>query len=128
MDKKFICDCNERVGISIDSVKRFEALKAFFEAQKNADVFEELKPNIPFYSWKNGDRKVEWYATKWYKCNCCNCLWEFVYPDFPGKGFVRKFPDGIYKPKEIVVDGEIIACAKDTELYKIIAERGSFKQ
>ena len=28
-------------------------------------------------------------------------LWEFKYPDFPAKGFVRKFSDGIYHQKEI---------------------------
>ena len=32
---------------------------------------------------------------------CCGCLWEFKYPDFPAKGFVRKFADGIYHQKEI---------------------------
>ena len=31
-----------------------------------------------------------------YKCNVCGCLWEFEYPDFPAKGFVRKFENGKY--------------------------------
>ena len=40
------------------------------------------------------------YADKWYKCKCCGTLWEFLYPDFPMKGFVRKFPDGKYRMED----------------------------
>lgn len=43
---------------------------------------------------------VKWYADKWYKCKDCGALWEFDYPDFPASGFVRKFDDGVYRPKE----------------------------
>ncbi len=39
---------------------------------------------------------IKWYATKWYKCNSCGCLWEFNYPDFPAKGFVKKYENGKY--------------------------------
>ena len=49
----------------------------------------------PYY---NG---FEWKADKWYKYKSCGCLWEFKYPDFPAKGFVRKFANGIYHQKEI---------------------------
>ena len=35
--------------------------------------------------------KMEWYADKWYKCLECGVLWEFVYPDFPAQGSVRKY-------------------------------------
>ena len=48
---------------------------------------------------------MKWYADKWYKCNVCGTLWEFRYPDFPTRGFVRKFPDGKYTGKEVVKDG-----------------------
>lgn len=44
--------------------------------------------------------EYKWYADKWYKCKCCGTLWEFSYPDFPAKGFVRKFEDGVYYPKD----------------------------
>ena len=48
-------------------------------------ILGALKKNI-----ENG------FADKWYVCNSCGCLWEVVYPEFPAKGFVRKFSDGIY--------------------------------
>ena len=44
--------------------------------------------------------EYKWYADKWYKCKCCGTLWEFRYPDFPAKGFVRKFEDGVYYLKD----------------------------
>lgn len=117
MDRKLVCDCDERIGLSINSVKLFDELKNFFESQISAKIFEELKPNTPYYSWENGNETVEWYATKWYKCNFCNCLWEFNYPDFPAKGFVRKFPNGTYKPSKIIVNGRIIENAEDDSLF-----------
>lgn len=118
MNKQLLCDCDKRVGTNISSLKLFEELKEFFESQTDINIFEELKSNISYYSWKNGNKKVEWYATKWYKCSCCNCLWEFNYPDFPAEGFVRKFPDGAYKPIEIIVDGKIIEIADDDSSSK----------
>lgn len=108
MTSSIKCDCNERIGLSINSIKLFEEIKTFFEYQTTAKIFEEIKPNIPYYRSKIGKEKTEWYATKWYRCKSCGCLWEFNYPDFPARGFVRKFPDGIYKPSKIVVDGRII--------------------
>lgn len=102
------CDCDERVGTKINSLKFFEELKLFFEEQVSKNIFTEIEEKEPFYIWKNGSKTVKWYAEKWYKCNCCGCLWEFSYPDFPAQGFVRKFPNGFYKPKEIVVDGNVI--------------------
>lgn len=107
MAQQLKCDCCDRIATSVNSFKIFEELKAFFDNQVNKEIFKEITPEVPYYSWKNNDGKMEWYATKWYICNSCECLWEFNYPDFPAKGFVRKFPDGIYKPSKVVVDGEI---------------------
>ena len=67
----------------------------FFEEQVKEGRFSEVPVEKPYC---NG---FEWKADKWYKCICCGCLWEFKYPDFPAKGFVRKFSDGIYHQKEI---------------------------
>ena len=79
------CECRERIGSLINSYQLYEEIKRFSEVEVG-------KP------YCNG---FEWKADKWYKCNCCGCLWEFKYPDFPAKGFVRKFSDGIYHQKEI---------------------------
>ena len=100
------CDCCERIGVEVNSIKLFEELKHFFEDQVEQGIFSETKVKEPFYVWKrNCFDKMKWYADKWYKCNVCGTLWEFDYPDFPTCGFVRKFPDGKYTGKEVVKDG-----------------------
>ena len=100
------CDCSERVGIKIDSIKLFEELKIFFEERVEQGVFKEIKVKEPYYVWKNGwFKRVKWYADKWYKCKACGVLWEFKYPDFPAQGFVKKYVDGIYTGKEVVKSG-----------------------
>lgn len=99
------CDCSERIGIEINSMKLLEDLKKFFEEQKKLGIFKEAEVTIPFYVWKNTHgEKHEWYADKWYRCNVCGTLWEFEYPDFPAVGCIRKFEDGIYTGKEIVIN------------------------
>lgn len=96
---KLSCDCDEREGIMIDSVILFQKMKDFFDRQVKAGIFTAEDPKIPYYVWKEGTRIKTWYATKWYKCKVCGCLWEINDPDFPAKGFVRKFSDGIYKER-----------------------------
>lgn len=43
------CDCNERVGIEINSVKLFKELKAFFREQVNKGIFLEVPVETPHY-------------------------------------------------------------------------------
>lgn len=93
------CECEERIETTIDSLRTFKDVKAFFEEQVQRKVFSEEVPQMPYYVWREGERVKEWFATKWYRCNVCGCLWELNYPDFPAKGFVRKFSDGIYKER-----------------------------
>ena len=81
-------------------MKLFQELKEFFDSQVKAGIFIEEDVKIPFYIWKGNGEEKEWYATKWYKCLQCSCLWEFDYPDFPASGFVRKFDDGIYHQQD----------------------------
>lgn len=102
MVRKLKCDCNERVGVSINSIKLFTELKKFFEGQIGTGLFEEEENKEPYYIWIDKDRSVKYCATKWYRCKDCGCLWEFNYPDFPAKGFVRKYEHGIYTGTEIV--------------------------
>lgn len=89
------CECSERIGSVINSYQLYEEIKMFFEEQVKEGRFSEVPVEKPYC---NG---FEWKADKWYKCICCGCLWEFKYPDFLAKGFVRKFADGIYHQKEI---------------------------
>lgn len=96
---QIVCDCIERYGIEIDSYNLFEELKKFFDDQVRKGVFQEIPVAEPFYKGYSEIKKeeIKWYATKWYKCNVCGCLWEFDYPDFPSKGFVKKYEEGKYK-------------------------------
>lgn len=90
------CDCAQRTETSISTQRAFEETKDFFERQKSAGIFREIAPEQPYYTWRDGAREIKWFATKWYRCEQCGCLWEVQYPDFPAEGFVRKFPAGIY--------------------------------
>lgn len=99
------CDCDERIGIEINSFQLYDELVDFFNKQVEESVFSDIPVKLPYfqgYNLKPEDVKDEykWYADKWYKCNKCGTLWEFKYPDFPAKGFVRKFVDGNYQVKE----------------------------
>lgn len=96
---KIECECTERFGTKINSVALFEEIKRYFEEQVSLGLYEDVPVKEPYYVWQSGQDKKEWYADKWYKCKICGCLWEFVYPDFPANGEVRKFPDGVYKQK-----------------------------
>ena len=100
MVPKIECNCFEQTAITIDSLKVFQEFKDFFQEQVDKEIFVEEIPQQPYYIWNSRDKTIKWFATKWYKCKKCNCLWEFNYPDFPAKGFVRKFHDGIYKTRE----------------------------
>lgn len=93
------CRCCEHTDESIDTVKKFRKIEQYFDQQVDMHIFKELCPSIPYYTWKSGHSEKRWYATKWYHCTCCGCLWEVKYPDFPSKGFVRKFPDGEYRER-----------------------------
>ncbi|MDD8048712.1 MAG: hypothetical protein PHH04_03810 [Thomasclavelia sp.] len=96
-----ICNCNKRNGMEINTKKEFEDLKTYFTQQLCDGIFEDIQIVSPYYVGINEkQQKIEWYADKWYKCKCCGCLWEFIYPDFPAKGFVRKFEDGVYHQME----------------------------
>lgn len=99
------CDCNERIGIEINSYQLFEELKRFFEKQVEDGIFCDVPVELPYFCGYNLKPEevrdeIKWYADKWYKCKKCGTLWEFKYPDFPAKGFVRKFSDGEYKIRE----------------------------
>lgn len=101
-----ICDCNERMGIEINSYSLFIELKTFFERRVGKGVFEDIPVEKPYFQGYNIpineiQNEYKWYADKWYKCKACGTIWEFQYPDFPAKGFVRKFEDGQYHQKKI---------------------------
>lgn len=89
------CECNERIGSEINSYQLYEEIKIFFKEQVIKGIYAELFVEKPYYIG------FEWMADKWYKCKVCGCLWEVKYPDFPAKGFVRKFSDGKYHQMEI---------------------------
>lgn len=92
------CDCDERIGVKINSYQLYEDLKTFFDEQVEKGIFLDIpvtKPYFSGYHLKPEDVKDEykWYANKWYRCKYCGTLWEFRYPDFPAKGFVRKLEE-----------------------------------
>jgi len=99
MVRKINCECADRFEIEINSNMLLEEIKLFFDEQVNQHIYEDTPVKTPFYIGLSKVQNIEWYATKWYKCNKCGCLWEFNYPDFPAQGFVRKFEDGKYRPQ-----------------------------
>ena len=94
------CDCDERVEIEINSWQQFEELKNFFENQVKDEIFTDLT-NYYNVWYLDGGKKVDNYTTtiKNYKCNICGCLWKCIYPEFPAKGLVRKFPNRVQPEK-----------------------------
>ena len=86
------CDCDERIGIKINSWKQFEELKSFFKAQVEKKIFVE-KPvkKSCYFGRKRIAGQIKWYADKLYKCEVCGVLWEFTCARFPYLGEVRKF-------------------------------------
>lgn len=93
---KLNCDCKNIGDLSINNQSDFQRGINFFHHECIESKFQELIPQQPYYTWRQGSATKKWFATKWYKCMICGCLWEFQYPDFPAKGFIRKFPDGVY--------------------------------
>lgn len=91
------CDCNERVDAKINSSKAFMELKNFFEVNISKGMFSEIKVEYPYYiGYSYHGKEFKYYATKWYRCNCCKCEWEFQYPDFPANGHIRKIESNNY--------------------------------
>lgn len=90
------CECDERYEAEINSISLLKEINLFFSEQIEKKIFVEEKVISPYYVWKEKGESTEYYASKWYRCNICGCLWEIKYPDFPAKGFVRKFKDGKY--------------------------------
>lgn len=96
MVRKIVCDCDERVGTDIDSIKMLDYINEWINKNLEEGVFEELEVSIPFAIdiGKNESQTIRFYADKWYKCRNCGTFWEIIYPDFPMIGTVRKFIDG----------------------------------
>ena len=92
------CDCNERIGIKINSWNQFEELNSFFQEQVQEGIFIEISIEKPYYvGYSANGKAMEWYADKWYKCLDCGIIWEFVYPNFPAQGSVRKLNSNSYE-------------------------------
>jgi len=100
MVRRMNCDCEEMDDIEINSIKEQKQMESFFLTKVNIGEFQEIEVSSPYYIGNGIAGEKKWYATKWYKCLKCGCLWEFNYSDFPIKGFIRKFPDGQYYMKE----------------------------
>ena len=99
MVRKIGCECAQRYESQINSNSLFYEVKQFFSEQENLCIFKDIPVKTPYYTGNSKIQIIKWYATKWYKCRVCGCLWEFNYPDFPTQGFVRKFSDGNYRPQ-----------------------------
>ena len=96
MTSRSICNCHDCSQTSIDTMRQFRKIQAFFLQQCDLGIYSEMEPQKPYYVSNSLKGIRKWYATKWYRCTVCGCLWEVGYPDFPTRGFVRKFEDGKY--------------------------------
>ena len=59
---KIRCDCAERFGVTINSYKQFEELKAFFEGQAEKGIFRDIPVQQPYYIGKGASHEIKWYA------------------------------------------------------------------
>lgn len=91
------CDCGNRYGAEITSLKMFDSINAFFIECKNKNIYKEIKIKKPYYTY---NYFLRCYADKWYRCRCCGTLWELEFPDEKGGAWVRKFSDGKYRKFE----------------------------
>ncbi len=97
MVQKELCQCSQRYATSITSIKMRDEIESFFEEQVRLGIYAEVGVTEPYQRWSDNERHKEYYASHWYKCCQCGCLWEIEEPDFPAEGFVRKFADGKYR-------------------------------
>ena len=89
-----MCECNILIETEIYSYEQFEKIKDYFEQGTQSGLFSDAPVKRPHYVGRNMyGKKVKWFADKWYRCNCCNTLWEFIYPDFPAVGKIRRISD-----------------------------------
>lgn len=88
------CDCDERVDVVFRSWNQFQELKAFFEEEARNGRMVDIPVEKPYYTGHGNGYDLEWYADKWYRCTVCGTVWEFVYPEFPSKGGVRRLHYG----------------------------------
>ncbi len=100
------CECCNRYETEINSVKTFNEIKLFFDEQAKNGVYSEERVLCPYYVWVDDKEQAEHYATKWYRCMVCGCLWEFKYPDFPANGFVKKYENGTYTGTVVIKNNE----------------------
>ena len=92
------CGCSERYEAEISSDKLFQEIKNFFDSQVDKEIYYDIPVEIPYFiGYSNNGDILKFFSDKWYKCKICSCLWEFTYPNLPAHGFVRKFPDGVYR-------------------------------
>ena len=85
------CDCSERIGVEIDSMKLFDEIRVFFQEQVDKDVFIDLTDYSTIWHEHGGtEKEIYRDTTKKYKCRSCGCFWEFCYPEFPASGRVTK--------------------------------------
>lgn len=94
MVQTIVCDCNERIGTTIDSIKMENYIKKWSSENLEKGIFKELEVSTPYYVGKGVTQTIKWYADKWYSCCSCGTFWEIIYPDFPANGEVRKFISG----------------------------------
>ena len=90
------CECKTLHEWNISTSKELDETKSYFRTRTQSGLYTEVSVTEPYYSWRTEKEYRKWFADKWYVCNSCGCLWEVVYPEFPAKGFVRKFSDEIY--------------------------------
>lgn len=85
------CDCDDRIGIEINSISSFKKYKEFFESQVDKGIYEDISDYNRIW-YKDGGTEKEIYRTthKYYKCIVCHCIWEFIYPEIPASGRIKK--------------------------------------
>ena len=100
MVRELTCSCDKSEEMKVDSIEMFLKLKDYFAKLVDEGILIEIPVTEPYFVGKSKLQTINWYADKWYFCKRCGCLWEFVYPDVPASGFIRKFQNGMHQMVE----------------------------
>ena len=100
MVQKKNCECDTRYATLVESQVVSKEVEEFFKEQLEKGIFVDIEVEEPYFRFGSEQKHVEVFASKWYKCTICGCLWEYDKLDFDcdkRRGFVRKFPTGVYR-------------------------------
>jgi hypothetical protein len=84
------CACFGQETITIDSHKRLAEVEDTIASRLEDKTLIGMPVGWPFNIAFSHTEIWFFFADSWYHCQECGAVWEFVRPDFPAKGFLRR--------------------------------------